>query len=104
MARSSWNSAWNDRLFREAAVKYLVVEDFAGHPVPFLFPARVTHADMREQLPYTKVLSAGYVTLVNGRFVCEGGDADVGAAAGENDAVIIAAFFSPSAPEHTCLA
>jgi hypothetical protein len=83
-------------------MKYLIVEDFAGQPAPFLFPGRVTHADMREQLPYAKVLSAGYVTLINGRFVCEGGDVDVGATAHENDAAIIAAFFSPAAPEQSC--
>ncbi|MDL2271996.1 hypothetical protein LJC23_03075 [Desulfovibrio sp. OttesenSCG-928-I05] len=88
-------------------MKYLIVEDFAGQPVPFLFPNRVTHADMREQLPYSKVLSAGYVSLVNGRFICEGGDADVGAAANEADAAVIASFFAPmaaGAPEGACLA
>lgn len=85
-------------------MKYLIMEDFAGHPVPILFPDRVTHADMREQLPYSKVLSAGYVSLTNGRFVCEGGDADVGAAAGDSDAAVIAAFFTPAVNGGSCLA
>lgn len=32
-------------------MKYLIMEDFAGQPVSFVFPRRVDHGDMREQLP-----------------------------------------------------
>ena len=42
-------------------MKYLIMEDFAGQPVSFVFPRRVDHGDMREQLPYGRVLGAGYV-------------------------------------------
>ena len=62
----------------EDSVKYLIVEDFSGQPVPFLFPRRVDHADMFEQLPYGKVLAAGYAELGPDGFVCYGGNAEPG--------------------------
>ncbi|MDR1946716.1 MAG: hypothetical protein LBQ51_06070 [Desulfovibrio sp.] len=74
-------------------MKYILCEDFAGQPVPFLFPDRVSHLDMREQLPYARVLSAGYVSLEDNHFVCSGGDAEIGVYAGKKDAECIAAFF-----------
>ena len=40
-------------------MNYLIVEDFSGQAVPFIFPRRVDHGDMREQLPYGQVLSCG---------------------------------------------
>ena len=56
-------------------MKYVIVEDFSGQAVPFIFPRRVDHADMCEQLPYGKVLSAGYVELeADGSFLCHGGN------------------------------
>ncbi len=78
-----------------AFMKYIICEDFSGQPIPFLFPDKVAHADMREQLPYAAVLSAGYVTLEEGRFVCSGADAEVGVTARPGDAECIAAFFAP---------
>lgn len=70
-------------------MKYLIVEDFAGQPVPFIFPRRVDHADMFEQLPYGKVLSAGYVELTADGFTCSGGNAELQVQAGKNDAAIL---------------
>ncbi|MBO4684627.1 MAG: hypothetical protein J5600_04780 [Desulfovibrio sp.] len=58
-------------------MKYLIVEDFSGQPVPFVFPRRVDHADMFEQLPYGKVISAGYVVLGPSGFECFGGNAEL---------------------------
>ena len=75
-------------------MKYLIAEDFSGQPVPFIFPDRVTHTDMREQLPYTRILAAGYITLANGAFLCSGGDADLNLLARPEDADIIAASFA----------
>jgi hypothetical protein len=75
-------------------MKYIICEDFSGQPVPFLFPDKVSHADMREQLPYAGILSAGYILLVDGQFVCSGGDAELGAMAQPGDAECIGAFFS----------
>ncbi len=83
-------------------MKYLIAEDFAGNPVPFIFPDRVTHADMREQLPYTRILSAGYVTVQDGQFLCTDGDAELNLFAGPEDAAIIAASFAPGEPQKTC--
>lgn len=59
-------------------MKYIIVQDFSGQEVPFIFPRRVAHADMREQLPYSKVCSAGYVELTPQGFVCHGGDSELG--------------------------
>ncbi len=70
-------------------MKYLIMEDFSGQPVPFIFPRRVDHADMREQLPYGRVLAAGFIELANGTLHCHGGHAELGAEAGKNDAEII---------------
>jgi hypothetical protein len=77
-------------------MKYLIAEDFTGRPVPFIFPDRVTHADMREQLPYTRILSAGYVTVRNGEFSCSDGDAALNLFARPEDAAVIAESFSPA--------
>ncbi len=76
-------------------MKYLIAEDFSGQPVPFIFPDRVTHADMREQLPYTRILAAGYVTVQDGEFFCSDGDAELHLFARPQDAALIAASFAP---------
>ena len=55
-------------------MKYLIVEDFSGQEVPFIFPRRVDHSDMREQLPYSRVVSAGFVELGPEGFACSGGN------------------------------
>ncbi len=70
-------------------MKYLIMEDFSGQPVPFIFPRRVDHADMREQLPYGKVLSAGFVEYIAGKLHCQGGHAELKVEAGANDSAII---------------
>ena len=76
-------------------MKYLIVEDFAGQPALFVFPRRVDHADMREQLPYGRVLAAGYVELRDGRFSCYGGSAELEAVARPEDTEILARAFEP---------
>jgi hypothetical protein len=77
----------------ERGLKDIICEDFSGRPIPFLFPDKVAHADMREQLPYTRVLSAGYIVLEEGRFVCSGGDAEIACSARPEDADYIGIFF-----------
>lgn len=54
-------------------MKYLIMEDFSGQPVPFIFPRRVDHADMRDQLPYKTIISCGYMEMVDGKLKCYGG-------------------------------
>lgn len=77
-------------------MKYLIMEDFAGQPVPFIFPRRVDHGDMREQLPYGRVLGAGYVALEEGTFHCYGGCAELEVIARPEDAAMLAAAFTPT--------
>ena len=76
-------------------MKYLVVEDFAGKPICVLFPRRVDHADMRDQLPYGQVLSAGFVVLDGDKLECSGGSAELGVKARTEDAGIIAEALRP---------
>lgn len=85
-------------------MKYIMFEDFSGQPVPFIFPHRVDHADMREQLPYTRVLSAGYVDMTDGAFRCHGGAPELHAHALPGDAAIMARKFAPRNPEESDLA
>lgn len=70
-------------------MKYLIMEDFSGQPIPFIFPRRVDHADMRDQLPYGTTLSAGYLELEKGELRCYGGHAELGVKAGPEDVSII---------------
>ncbi len=80
-------------------MKYLIVEDFSGQAVPFIFPRRVDHADMLEQLPYGKALSGGYVELrAEGDFCCYGGNMEIGIKANpEMDASILKEALRPKA-------
>lgn len=75
-------------------MKYLICQDFAGQPAPFIFPEKVAHADMRDQLPYGTVISAGYVTISQGEITCFGGDAELGATAQPGDAELLRTFFA----------
>ena len=78
-------------------MKYLICEDFGGQPVPFIFPDRVAHADMREQLPYARVIAAGYIALEEGKFVCSGGDKELGIFARSEDAAFMEKLFNRGA-------
>lgn len=72
-------------------MNYLIMEDFSGQPVPFIFPRRVDHADMRDQLPYGQALSCGTLELGAQGFLCSGGSTELGLRARpEKDAAIIA--------------
>ena len=65
---------------KDSGMKYLIMEDFAGQPVSFVFPRRVDHGDMREQLPY-------------GAFRCHGGYAELDIVARpEDEAILMEAF------------
>lgn len=59
-------------------MKYLIFEDFAGQAVPFIFPDKVAHSEMREQLPYGQVLSGGFLNFDSDGFRCHGGDGELG--------------------------
>ena len=70
-------------------MKYLIMEDFSGQPIPFIFPRRVDHGDMRDQLPYGTTLSAGYLELEGGELRCHGGHAELGLKARPDDVGVI---------------
>ena len=72
-------------------MKYIMFEDFSGAPVPIIFPKRIDFSEMREQIPYTKVLSAGYVQLSGASFSCHGESKSLVAAARPEDSGIITA-------------
>jgi len=72
-------------------MKYIMFEDFSGAPVPVIFPKRIDFAEMREQIPYTKVLAAGYVQLDGAVFTCHGESKSLAVAARQEDAAVIAA-------------
>lgn len=76
-------------------MKYIIFEDFSGQAIPIIFPDRIMHEEMREQLPYAEVVSAGYLDLREGRFVCHGKSNALKAKAGSGDAEIMAEHFSP---------
>lgn len=75
-------------------MKYIIFEDFAGKPVPVIFPNRIGHDEMRGQMPYTTVLSGGYVALKQGRFLCHGTAPDLDLQANPGDGEILAEQFA----------
>ena len=77
-------------------MRYIIFQDFGGKHTPIIFPDRIEFVDMREQIPYTTVISCGEVVLRGGRFECDGGDAELGVSAGPDDAAIISATFLPA--------
>ena len=53
-----------------------------------------TGPDMREQMPYAKVLSAGWVAFDGETFVCTGGSLELNVQARREDVAIIAGQFA----------
>ena len=75
-------------------MKYILFEDFSGQAIPLLFPDRIRHDEMREVVPYSTVLAAGYVTLTPRGLNCHGESKALGKAARDEDAQLIAAHFA----------
>lgn len=75
-------------------MKYIIFEDFSGKQTPILFPERILHEELREQIPYAKVLSAGYVSSTEEGFSCRGKVRELGVSSREEDSRIIARSFS----------
>lgn len=70
-------------------MKYIMFEDFAGAAVPVIFPNRINFDEMREQMPYTTALSAGYISFGPEGFRCHGQSKGLDLAARDQDADII---------------
>ena len=78
---------------KDSGMKYLIMEDFAGQPVSFVFPAAWTTATCANSSPYGRVLGAGYVELRDGAFRCHGGYAELDIVARpEDEAILMEAF------------
>jgi hypothetical protein len=77
-------------------MKYIIFEDFSGQAIPIIFPNRILHEEMREQLPYAEVVSAGYVDLRQDGFVCHGKSNALNVKAGDRDSEILTSHFSPA--------
>jgi len=70
-------------------MKYIIFEDFGGEATPVIFPRRIDFEEMREQVPYTKVLSAGMVSLEQGLIKCQGRSVELGLGSLDGDSRII---------------
>ncbi|KUJ96140.1 MAG: hypothetical protein PWR24_1497 [Desulfonauticus sp.] len=75
-------------------MKYIIFEDFSGKPTPIIFPEKINYLELREQIPYSKVLSAGKILFKEGKFVCFDKAKELGVAAQAEDAQLIASLFS----------
>ena len=74
-------------------MRYIIFEDFSGVPVPIIFPNRINFDEMREQMPYTTALSAGYVSHGPEGFRCHGKSKELNLEANPEDAAIIGEKF-----------
>lgn len=74
-------------------MKYIIFEDFSGQPTPIIFPERINYQELREQIPYSKVLSAGKIIFKENKFICFGEAKELNVASREEDAKIIESFF-----------
>lgn len=70
-------------------MKYIIFEDFAGEATPVIFPERITFEEMRDQIPYTKVISGGIVSLKQGRIKCFSQANELGLKALDKDHLVI---------------
>ena len=75
-------------------MRYIIFEDSAGRPMPVLFPNRIGHEEMRDQMPYGVALSAGEVLHDGTGFVCTGQAKELGLSARQEDADIVSRFFA----------
>ena len=80
-------------------MKYIMFEDFSGKPLPIIFPERIDFLELREQMPYADILSAGHIALREGRLVVRGGSAELKAKSRDEDAAIIAEKLMRDAPK-----
>lgn len=74
-------------------MKYIIFEDFGGEETPILFPDRILHEEMRDQIPYARVLSAGHVVLRKGQFDCQGRAKSLNVQARPEDSAVISLHF-----------
>ncbi len=77
-------------------MKYIIFEDFGGEEAPILFPERILFEEMREQIPYSKVISAGYVYIGPNGIYCMGESKELKVKSRPEDKEIIEKHFFES--------
>ncbi|MFW5730847.1 MAG: hypothetical protein ACOCV7_04285 [Desulfonatronovibrionaceae bacterium] len=77
-------------------MKYIIFEDFSGEPTPVIFPERVAFEEMREQIPYPRVVSAGILRLQDNVLHCSGEARELGKASTDQDSAVIAGYLRGS--------
>lgn len=80
-------------------MRYIIFEDFSGRPLPLIFPGRIDFDEIREIVPYSRVLSAGEIRLGPLGFECFGEAKDLGVKASPEDVAVIAANFAADVPD-----
>ncbi|XPV76410.1 MAG: hypothetical protein ACNI27_00445 [Desulfovibrio sp.] len=75
-------------------MRYIMFEDFSGKEVPIIFPARIGFVEMREQMPYATVVSAGYIQLRSGEIFCHGEAKELGAVSKETDNAVVTEYLT----------
>ncbi len=78
-------------------MKYIIFEDFSGKEAPILFPERILFEEMREQIPYSRVISAGYVYMGSQGLYCMGESKELMKKSRPEDRDIITKYFIESA-------
>ncbi len=74
-------------------MKYIMFEDFSGKPLPIIFPNRIAHDELRGQIPYSTILSAGFIRPSEEGFECFGKAKDLGKEAASGDGKLIMELF-----------
>ncbi len=74
-------------------MKYIMFEDFSGNPLPIIFPNRIAHDELRRQIPYSTILSAGSIKPVANGFECFGRAKNLNKEASPDDGELIMELF-----------
>jgi hypothetical protein len=74
------------------AMKYVMLRLDGGELLPLLFPAFMQHAHMAQSVP-AAVVSAGRVSLEDGKIVARGASNSLNVSSREEDSGIIQAYF-----------
>ncbi|MGX9365055.1 hypothetical protein ACTVJH_03335 [Desulfoplanes sp. PS50] len=74
-------------------MKYIMFEDFSGKPLPIIFPNRIAHDELRRQIPYSTILSAGFIKRNQEGFECFGKAVDLDKEASPEDGTLIMDLF-----------
>ena len=74
-------------------MKYVMLKLDSGELLPLLFPEFMQHSHMAQSVPAT-VVSAGHVSLEDGKIVARGASSTLDVVSREEDSGIIQAYFA----------